>query len=101
MTKPIFSIVIPAYNEAARIGTTLESIARQTIHRFGFDIEVLIIARKNGFKIQELPVVWDNPAGSKVTFVAYLQTLGELIRISRNRMIGRYSLEVRMREMNV
>ncbi len=64
---------------------------RQTIERFGFDIEILVIARKNGFKIQELPVVWDNPAGSKVTAAAYVQTLVELARISWNRILGRYS----------
>ena len=64
---------------------------RQTIERFGFDIEVLVIARKNDFKIKELPVVWDNPAGSKVTAVSYFQTLGELAHISWNRILGRYS----------
>lgn len=64
---------------------------RQTIDRFGFDIEVLVIARTNGFKIQELPVVWDNPAGSKVTASSYLQTLIELAHISWNRILGRYS----------
>lgn len=65
--------------------------ARQTIERFGFDIENLVIARENGFKIKELPVVWDNPAGSKVTVFSYFQTLGELARISYNRALGRYS----------
>lgn len=63
----------------------------QTIERFGFDIEVLVIARKNNFKIRELPVVWDNPAGSKVTAMSYLQTLGELAHISWNRIQGRYT----------
>lgn len=65
--------------------------SRQTIERWGFDIELLVVARKNGFRIRELPVVWDNPAGSKVTATAYLQTLGELARISRNRLLGRYA----------
>ena len=63
----------------------------QTIKRFGFDIENLIIARKNGFKIKEVPVVWDNPAGSKVTLASYFQTLVELARISYNRILGRYA----------
>lgn len=63
----------------------------QTIKRFGFDIEDLIIARKNGFKIKEVAVVWDNPAGSKVTAASYVQTLIELGRISYNRLRGRYT----------
>ena len=64
---------------------------RQTIERFGFDIELLVIAHENGLKIQELPVAWDNPAGSKVTIFSYLHTLGELIRISYNRLRGTYA----------
>ncbi|MFM2330690.1 MAG: hypothetical protein RLZZ26_197 [Candidatus Parcubacteria bacterium] len=64
---------------------------RQTIERFGFDIEVLVIARKHGLTIKELPVMWDNPAGSKVTFGSYFKTLGELSRITTNRLLGAYS----------
>ena len=64
---------------------------RQTIERFGFDIEVLLIARKFGFMIKELPVTWDNPAGSKVTLASYFQTLKELAYISYNRMLRKYS----------
>lgn len=69
----------------------LAIFSRQTIERWGFDIELLAIARENGLRIWELPVVWNNPAGSKVTAVAYLQTLGELARISWNRVLGRYA----------
>jgi len=65
---------------------------RQTIERWGFDIELLAIARGNGFRIQELPVVWNNPTGSKITAASYVQTLGELARICWNRLLGRYAL---------
>jgi len=63
----------------------------QTIERFGFDIETLVIAHNGGFTIQELPVAWDNPAGSSVTLKSYAQTLGELARITLNRMAGKYA----------
>lgn len=66
----------------------------QTIERFGFDIELLVIARAYGLKIKELSVVWDNPAGSTVTGAAYLKTLTELGRIFVNRLAGRYTPEV-------
>lgn len=64
---------------------------KQTIERFGFDIEILVIAREQGFKIKELPVVWDNPTGSTVTMKSYIDTLRELIRISFNRLTGKYA----------
>ncbi len=63
----------------------------QTVERFGFDIENLVIARNNGFSIKELPVEWNNPAGSKVTSISYVQTLGELVHITLNRMMGKYT----------
>lgn len=64
---------------------------RQTIERFGFDIEVLVIARKAGFKIKEVPVTWDNPGNSTVTLTSYISTLRELIKITLNRVSGRYN----------
>lgn len=65
----------------------------QTIERFGFDIELLVIAWVNGFKIKELPVVWNNPAGSKVTIAAYIQTFRELLYIVRNRITKKYTAQ--------
>ncbi|OGF90565.1 hypothetical protein A3I27_02785 [Candidatus Giovannonibacteria bacterium RIFCSPLOWO2_02_FULL_43_11b] len=65
--------------------------SRQTINRFGFDIELLVIARKNGYQVKEVPVVWDNPAGSKVGLTSYVFTLVELLRIALNRAVGKYN----------
>ncbi|MDD5033011.1 MAG: glycosyltransferase family 2 protein [Candidatus Pacebacteria bacterium] len=63
---------------------------KQTITRWGFDMEVLIIAKKQGFKIKELPVAWLNPPG-KVNFASYLKTLLELFQIKINAITGKYS----------
>jgi dolichyl-phosphate beta-glucosyltransferase len=49
--------------------------------RWGFDIEILSVAQKKGFRIKEIPVVWHNSTGSKVTFWSYLGTLAELVKI--------------------
>lgn len=65
--------------------------SRQTIDRFGFDMELLLIARLNGLRIKELPVSWDNPTGSKVTLFSYAQVLGDLVRITLNRLRGIYA----------
>jgi len=55
--------------------------SRTKINRWGFDIEVLALAKKLGYKIKELPVAWNNPAGSKVNFGGYFETLKELAKI--------------------
>lgn len=63
--------------------------SKQTIMRWGFDIEILVIAKKLGYKIKELPVKWENPPG-KVTFISYLNTLRELFVIKFNLLTGKY-----------
>lgn len=70
---------------------TMLIFPQQTIWRFGFDVEVLVIAWVNGLRIKELPVVWNNPSGSKVTLWSYVQTLRELAYIARNRLAGKYA----------
>ncbi len=65
--------------------------SRQTIKRWGFDIEILVIAKKLGYKIKELPVRWVNPASGKVTLMSYFNTLKELIQIKWNSIRGKYA----------
>jgi len=55
--------------------------SRTKIDRFGFDIEVLALAKKIGYKIKEVPVVWNNPSGSKVNLKSYFEVLKDLLRI--------------------
>lgn len=40
-----------------------------TIDNFSFDVEVLYIARKLGYRIAEVPVTWRHQEGSKVRFL--------------------------------
>lgn len=55
---------------------------RQTINGFGFDVEVLYIAKRLGYRIKEVPVRWLNRAASKVNPLIHpLQMLTDLIRI--------------------
>ena len=69
--------------------TAHEIFSRQTINRWGFDIELLVIAKKLKYKIKELPVEWINPEG-RVTFSSYLNTLKELFIIKINSISGKY-----------
>lgn len=63
---------------------------RQTIDRWGYDIELLVIARTHGFRIREIPITWINASGSKVTMRSYFQVLGDVLQIRRNLKSGRY-----------
>lgn len=42
--------------------------SKQLIDRWGFDAEVLFLAKLYGFPIKEVPVSWRNDSGSKVRF---------------------------------
>lgn len=64
---------------------------RQTIWGWGFDIEILRIAREAGYKIKEVPVIWINDEGSRLqSSRAFIGTFLELLRIKKNSLLGRY-----------
>lgn len=63
---------------------------KQTLERFGFDVEVLYIAQRQGFRIAEVPVHWNHVDGSKVGVFTGLQAFGELAQIRWNDLRGRY-----------
>jgi len=60
------------------------------IERFAFDVEVLLIAKKLGFKIKEVPVYWKNDLRSKVKFKFMFGMLKDLIKIKLNEIRGIY-----------
>ncbi|OGD32165.1 hypothetical protein A3C91_03345 [Candidatus Azambacteria bacterium RIFCSPHIGHO2_02_FULL_52_12] len=67
----------------------------QTLTGWGFDFEVLMLAKKLGYKIKELPVEWNNAGESKVNAKAYLTTLGDLLHVKKNMVLGRYERQQR------
>lgn len=60
------------------------------VDRWGFDIEVLAVARARGYRVKEAPIRWVNDPESKVKFSSYFQVLSELWRIRRNLRMGLY-----------
>ena len=66
---------------------------RQQINGFGFDFEVLYIARKMGMPIIEHPVKWTHHSGSKVKPWHYLQTLSELGKVIWYDLRGAYKVK--------
>lgn len=63
---------------------------QQTVSGWGFDFEVLLIAKKASLRIKEVPVRWVNPGGSKVGLAAYVHTFRDLLQVMRNDLMGRY-----------
>lgn len=61
-----------------------------TIFGWGFDVEVLALARKFKYKIKEVPITWDNDPNSKVNFWAYPQVLMQTVKVRLNLIIGAY-----------
>ncbi|MES1257183.1 MAG: dolichyl-phosphate beta-glucosyltransferase [Acidobacteriota bacterium] len=68
-----------------------EVFSRQLLERFGFDVEVLFIARKRGYRIAEVPVRWNHAEGSKVGMFTGLHAFVELAQVRLNDLRGRYS----------
>lgn len=61
-----------------------------TQHRWAFDIEALVIAKRLGLKLKEIAVSWRDQEGSKVQGAAHLRTLWEDLRIRYNALTGAY-----------
>lgn len=60
----------------------VERIFPQTrITRFGFDVEILALARFLKYRIGMIPVCWINDPHSTVTFKSYLEVFWEVIKI--------------------
>lgn len=70
--------------EAAR-----EIFSRLQTTGFAFDVEVLLLARKLGYKIAQVAVVWINSPESRVRlFRSSIQMLWELLKIKRRKKNG-------------
>jgi glycosyltransferase involved in cell wall biosynthesis len=64
----------------------------QTIERWGFDPEILFIALRRGYHIQEVPVDWAHDARTRISYLRDgIQMLKELAIVRWNALLGRYS----------
>lgn len=64
--------------------------ARQRSDGFGFDVEILFIARKHGYRIVEVPVRWADVEGTKVSLAKGLAAFLDLVRVRWNDLRGLY-----------
>jgi glycosyltransferase involved in cell wall biosynthesis len=63
----------------------------QTIERWGFDPEILFIARKLKYRIVEVPVTWGHDERSRISYLKDgMKMLEEMGQIRTNSLRGRY-----------
>jgi dolichyl-phosphate beta-glucosyltransferase len=67
-----------------------EIFSRQTLEGFSFDVEDLVIAKVLGLKAVEVPVVWNNVEGTKVSALNGAASYAALIGIRWRALTGRY-----------
>jgi len=65
---------------------------QQQIERWGFDPELLYLARKSKMKIAEIPVAWAHVEGTRISPLRDgLRMFAEVLKIRWNAMTGKYS----------
>lgn len=83
--------------EAAR-----EVAGRMVVDRFGFDFELIVLAKKLGFRIKQMPVRWiDEAEGSTVKLTGpngYIQVLIDLFKTRIRLYVGKYRIGAYVRE---
>ena len=63
---------------------------RQRLDRFGFDVEILFLARKLGFEAIEVPVRWNHTEGTKVSMLSGADAFVDIARVRWNDWTGKY-----------
>ncbi len=76
-----------AFSEAAAV----KIFGLMRVDGWGFDVEALVLAKRLGFKIKEVPVRWVNDARSTVGLKAYFSTLADVLHIRLRLARGEYN----------
>jgi hypothetical protein len=64
----------------------------QKIERWGFDPELLYLARKFGFTVSEVPVAWSHREGTRINPVRDgIRMFGEMLRVRWYELKGNYA----------
>jgi glycosyltransferase involved in cell wall biosynthesis len=73
-----------------RAATTI--FPQQKIERWGFDAELLFLAKRSGFRVAEVPVKWAHSAGTRLSPLRDgIRMFGETIKIRWNAVAGKYA----------
>jgi dolichyl-phosphate beta-glucosyltransferase len=67
--------------------------SRMRMDGFSFDVEVLVMARRRGYRVAEVPVNWVHQPGSKVRITLdSLRMAADLVRIRAHCLSGEYEV---------
>jgi glycosyltransferase involved in cell wall biosynthesis len=67
----------------------------QRIERWGFDPEILFLARKFGFRVEEVPVLWGHSGGTRIhPLIDGARMFQEMLRIRWYDLIGKYEGQI-------
>ncbi|MDD4409612.1 MAG: glycosyltransferase family 2 protein [Candidatus Pacebacteria bacterium] len=61
-----------------------------TTNGFAFDVEVLVIGLNMGYRVFQLPVIWENKKESSVNFVSIFVMMIDLLKIKYNSLMKKY-----------
>ena len=93
----IQTLILPGLNDTQcgfkcfRADVAEDVFKRQTLHGWSFDIELLYIARRHGYRIVEIPVHWYHFSDSKVNALRdAVQMIRDIFTIHANARRGLY-----------
>ena len=77
--------------KAFRLDVAQAIFSRQRVDGFGFDVEVLYLARKLGYAVRVVPLRWEHKENSRVAPVRdTLRMLSDVVRVRLNDWRGAY-----------
>ena len=93
----IQTLILPGLNDTQcgfkcfRAEVAKDIFSRQTLHGWSFDIELLYIARRHGYRVVEIPIHWHHFSDSKVSALRdALDMIKDIFRIHANARRGLY-----------
>lgn len=93
----IQTLILPGLNDTQcgfkcfRAEVAEDIFRRQTLHGWSFDIELLYIARRHGYRIIEIPIDWYHFSDSKVSALRdAFHMIKDIFRIHANARRGAY-----------
>ena len=76
-----------------RASVAQDLFSRMRMNGFSFDVEVLVMARRRGYRVAEIPVNWSHQPGSKVRLTSdSLRMATDLFRIRAHWLRGEYDV---------
>jgi dolichyl-phosphate beta-glucosyltransferase len=76
-----------------RSAVAQDLFSRMRINGFTFDVELLIMARRRGYQVMEVPVNWSHKPGSKVRLsLDSIRMAADLFRIRAHWLRGKYDV---------